>query len=85
MRRVKAVLECEYSEQVADAVARSLQPDNADEGGTFVRTFRRGMDLVTEIESSSLAKLLSLLDDVLRCLSICDPLIALTDEPSPSS
>jgi len=78
MCKVTAVVECEYSEKAADAIAMSLQPDNKEEGGTSVRTFRKGATLVTEIESTSLPKLLSVLDDLLRCLSVCDRLLPAT-------
>ena len=82
MCKVTAVVECEYSEKAADAIAMSLQPDNKEEGGTSVRTFRKGATLVTEIESTSLPKLLSVLDDLLRCLSVCDRLLSTTEASS---
>ncbi len=70
MSRVRAVVEVEYSPAMADAITKALQADNVNNGRTRVMSYGKGGIVVSEIESSSLEKMLPVLDDLLFCQAL---------------
>lgn len=78
MSKVRVVMESEYPEGVARAIAEALQADNACVGGTKIATRRRAGVVITRVESLSIEKLLPVVDDLLSCQSLCERTLDLT-------
>jgi hypothetical protein len=70
--RVTASVESEYPSQVAEAISRALEADNASTADVSVITERLGGRVVTRVDSVSLEKLLPVLDDLLFCQSVAE-------------
>lgn len=78
--RFKAVLESDYRQDIADAIAKALQADNISTPETSIVTSRKGGRVTSRLESASLEKLLPVLDDLLFCQSLCEKTLILADD-----
>jgi len=77
MAKARAVIESNYPEDVARAIAEALQPDNVSAKGTKITTRRKGGLVTTRVESPSIEKLLPIVDDILSCQALCEKTIDL--------
>ncbi len=82
MSKIKAVVESNYPEGIATAIAGALQADNHSSKETRIVTHQNDGLVRTEIESTGLEKLLPVIDDLLFCQSICERTLSLTEMKS---
>ena len=62
------------NEREAEAVAKAVSPDNMEvPPGLYVKTARKGSDVLTQIECQTrLQTLIATIDDLLACVSIAE-------------
>lgn len=75
---LKAEVSCEYeNEEIAEAIASSIKPDNIDSPeGVEVETQRVGKGVESKIKvKGEIETLLSTVDDILSCTSTAEEMI----------
>ena len=62
------------NEREAEAVAKAVSPDNVEVPlGLFVKTVRKGSDVLTRVECQTrLQTLIATIDDLLACVSVAE-------------
>jgi len=62
------------NEREAEAVAKAVSPDNVEvPQGLYVKTVRKGSDVLTRIECQTrLQTLIATIDDLLACVSVAE-------------